>query len=177
MIEAMPLPSPLDATPEEVREALAPLRNDFSIALVAPGNAFAAGAIIRVAHSYLAREIFVVGTGQWYAKASMGMQKYETIHRVTDAPALREATAGRPLWVVEKDQARRSLHAVEGFPAGVVFVFGSERFGVPAELAAMADEVVGIPLYGVNHSLPVAVAAGIVMNEWARRRYAAGTAL
>jgi tRNA G18 (ribose-2'-O)-methylase SpoU len=56
----------------------------------------------------------------------------------------------------------------------VVFVFGSERFGVPEELVAMGDEVVGIPLYGVNHSLPVAVAAGIVMNEWARRRYAAG---
>jgi tRNA G18 (ribose-2'-O)-methylase SpoU len=56
----------------------------------------------------------------------------------------------------------------------VVFVFGSERFGVPGELIAAADEVVGIPLYGVNHSLPVAVAAGIVMNEWARRRYAPG---
>jgi len=27
-------------------------------------------------------------------------------------------------------------------------------------------------MYGVNHSFPVAVAAGIVMAEWARRRYA-----
>ena len=171
----MPLPNPLDASPEEVREVLAPLRNDFSIALISPGNAFAAGAIIRVAHSYLAREIFVVGAGDWYAKASMGMHKYETIHRVTDAAALREATAGRPLWVVEKDQARRNLHAIEAFPRDVVFVFGSERFGVPGELMAVADEVVGIPLYGVNHSLPVAVAAGIVMNEWARRRYAPGS--
>jgi tRNA G18 (ribose-2'-O)-methylase SpoU len=175
MTGAMPLPIPLDASPEQVREVLAPLRNDFSIALVAPGNAFAAGAIIRVAHSYLAREIYVVGTGQWYAKASMGMHKYETIHRVTDAAALRQATAGRPLWVVEKDQARLNLHAVQAFPRDVVFVFGSERFGVPEELTAMADEIVGIPLYGVNHSLPVAVAAGIVMNEWARRRYAPGS--
>src|ERR1700683_192702 len=79
MWSPMPLPTPLDASPEQVREVLAPLRNDFSIALMSPGNAFAAGAIIRVAHSYLAREIFVVGAGQWYAKASMGMQKYETI--------------------------------------------------------------------------------------------------
>jgi tRNA G18 (ribose-2'-O)-methylase SpoU len=173
----MPLPTPLDASSKEVREVLAPLRNDFSIALISPGNAFAAGAIIRVAHSYLAREIFVVGAGQWYAKASMGMHKYETIQRVTDAEALRQATAGRPLWVVEKDLARRSLHEVPAFPRDVVFVFGSERFGVPAELTAMADEIVGIPLYGVNHSLPVAVAAGIVMNEWARRRYAPGTTI
>jgi tRNA G18 (ribose-2'-O)-methylase SpoU len=170
----MPLPTPLEASPEEVREALAPLRNDFSIALISPGNAFAAGAIIRVAHSYLAREIFVVGADPWYAKASMGMHKYETIHRVSDGAALQQATAGRPLWVVEKDRARRNLHEVPAFPRGVVFVFGSERFGVPEELIAAADEIVGIPLYGVNHSLPVAVAAGIVMNEWARRRYAPG---
>jgi tRNA G18 (ribose-2'-O)-methylase SpoU len=170
----MPLPTPLDASADEVRQALAPLRHDFSIALVAPGNAFAAGAIVRVAHSYLAREVFVVGEGDWYPKASMGMQKYESVRRVADAAELRAATAGRPLWVLEKDQARRSLHEA-AFPPGVVFVFGSERFGVPEDLLAMADEVLGIPLYGVNHSLPVAVAAGIVMNEWARRRYPPGT--
>ena len=63
------------------------------------------------------------------------------------------------------------------FPPGVVFVLGSERFGVPAEVLERADEVLGIPLYGVNNSLPVAVAAGIVMSEWARRRYRDGAAL
>ena len=56
----------------------------------------------------------------------------------------------------------------------MVFVLGSERSGSPKEVADSADEVVGIPIYGVNHSLPVAVAAGIVMHEWARRRYADG---
>jgi tRNA G18 (ribose-2'-O)-methylase SpoU len=170
----MPLEPPIDVPPEVVRETLAPLRNDFSIAIVAAGNAFAVGAVIRVAHSYLAREIFVVGGGGWYAKASMGMHKYETIVRVPGVEHLRRATRGRPVWAVEKDHARRSIQSIEEFPEGVVFVFGSERFGLPAELLAEADEVVGIPIYGVNHSLPVTVAAGIVMHEWARRRYADG---
>jgi tRNA G18 (ribose-2'-O)-methylase SpoU len=178
----MALDPPVDAkhiSKEAVREALAPLRNDFSVALYAPGNAFAVGAIIRVAHSFLAREVFLVGDGDYYAKAAMGMHKYETIVRVPDTAALLAATetARRPLWVVEKDAARRSIHAVEAFPAGVVLVFGSERFGVPAELVERADEVIGIPIYGVNHSLPVTVAAGIVMHEWARRRYRDGAVL
>lgn len=171
----MPLPVPIEAGAESVREALAPLRNDFSIALWAPGNAFAVGAVIRVAHSYLAKEVFVVGGGGWYPKASMGMHKYETIVQVDDTNGLLEATAGRPLWVVEKEKARRSLHAVSGFPPGVVLVFGSERMGVPEEIVERADEVIAIPIYGVNNSLPLAVAAGIVMNEWARRRYVEGT--
>jgi tRNA G18 (ribose-2'-O)-methylase SpoU len=170
----MALDSPLDAEPAAVRDALAPLRNDFSVAVVCPGNAFALGAVIRVAHSFLAREVFVVGPGTWYAKASMGMDKYETIRRVASVEHLLEATAGRPLWAVEKDHARRSVQAVDRFPANVVFAFGSERFGLPRELVDAADEVVAIPMYGVNHSLPVTVAAGIVMHEWARRRYAEG---
>ena len=163
--------------PEVVREALRPLRNAFSVALMSPGNAFAVGAIIRVAHSFLAHEVIVVGHASWYAKAAMGMDKYENVVRAPDVDGLLRHVAGRPLWVVEKDRARRSILAVDAFPAQVVFVFGSERFGVPTEVVDRADEVVGIPIYGVNHSLPVAVAAGIVMNEWARRRYRDGVVL
>ena len=42
---------------------------------------------------------------------------------------------------------------------------------VTPELLARAACVIGIPIYGVNHSLPVAVAAGIVLHEWARRHF------
>jgi tRNA G18 (ribose-2'-O)-methylase SpoU len=183
----MPIDSPLGATPEVVREALAPLRNDFSVALLSAGNGFAVGAIIRIAHSFLAREVILLGCGDWYAKACMGMDKYETITRVPEVvlagdgidgrrplEALREHVRGRPIWAVEKDHARRSVRAVKDFPPGVVFLFGSERFGIPDEVAEAADDVIGIPIYGVNHSLPLAVAAGIVMHEWAARRYKPG---
>jgi tRNA G18 (ribose-2'-O)-methylase SpoU len=40
---------------------------------------------------------------------------------------------------------------------------------VPDEIVAAADLVVGIPMYGINHSFPVTVAAGIAMAEWTRR--------
>lgn len=173
----MALVPPLAYPAQVVREALLPLRNDFSVALATPGNAFAIGAVIRVAHSFLARETFVVGTGDWYRKAAMGMHKYENVVEVADAEELLRRTAGRPLWAVEKDEARTSVCAVDAFPRDVVFLFGSERFGVPPELLAHADQVVGIPMYGVNHSFPVAVAAGITMHEWARRKYREGATI
>ena len=173
----MALEKPLELPPDAVVAALAPLRNDFSVALFSPGNSFAIGAVIRVAHSYLAREILIIGEGTWYQKASMGMHKYETIVRVRDTEALIDLARGRPVWAVEKDHARVPIDAVKQFPRGVIFAFGSERFGLPKELLEKADQVVGIPLYGVNHSLPVAVAAGIVMHEWARIRYAEGSVI
>ena len=170
----MGLSPPIGAAPDEVRALLAPLRNDFTIALHAADNAFAVGAIIRVAHSYLAREIVIIGTAPYYEKASMGMEKYETVVRLPDDEAFLAHVGSRPLWAVEKDHATTSIHAVDAFPRDVVLLFGSERFGVPESLVRRAEVVVGIPIYGINHSLPLAVAAGIVMNEWARRRYASG---
>jgi len=98
----MALDPPIDASAEAVREVLAPLRSDFSVALLSAGNAFAVGAVIRVAHNFLAREVFLVGTEPFYAKASMGMHKYETIVRVADGRGLLEAVRGRPVWAVEK---------------------------------------------------------------------------
>jgi tRNA G18 (ribose-2'-O)-methylase SpoU len=166
----MALSPPLNATPEEVKDALAPLRNDFAVALHAAENPFAVGAVIRVAHSFLAREIVLIGDAPWYEKASMGMEKYETIVRVEDDARFLDHVAGRPLWAVEKDAATTTLHAVDAFPSDVVLLFGSERFGIPRSLLARA-------IYGVNHSLPLAVAAGIAMSEWARRRYRPGVTL
>jgi len=176
----VPLFPPLGAAPDEVRALLRPLRNDFSVALLRSGNAFTAGAVIRVAHSFLAREVLLIGDGEprgpgegYYAKASMGMEKYEEVVDVPDEAAFLERVRERPVWAFEKEHARRAVTEVEAFPPGVVLLFGSERGGVPASLLARADEVVAIPIYGVNHSLPVTVAAGIAMHEWARRRYAA----
>jgi tRNA G18 (ribose-2'-O)-methylase SpoU len=176
-IRGVALTPPLDATPEDVKALLAPLRNDFTIALHAADNAFAVGAIIRVAHNFLAREIVLIGEAPYYEKASMGMEKYESLVRVADDEAFLEHVGSRPLWAIEKDHATTSIHAVESFPPNVVLLFGSERFGVPKPLIERADAVIGIPIYGVNHSLPLAIAAGIVMNEWARRRYARGAVL
>ena len=169
----MALSPPLDEPPERVRELLSAIRHDFSVAVHTAGNAFAVGAIIRVAHNFLAREVILIGDAPFYEKASMGMEKYESIVTVPDDAAFRAHARGRPLWAIEKDHARRSLYDVREFPKDVVLVFGSERFGLSRELCESCDDVIGIPIYGVNQSLPLAVAAGIVMNEWARLRHTA----
>ena len=174
VVEGVALVPPIEESPDEVRAALAPIRHDFSVAVWSCQNAFAVGAIIRVAHNFLAREIVIVGEQPWYEKASMGMEKYESIARARDEDAFFAHVKGRPVWCFEKDAATKSLHDVKEFPRDVVLVFGSERFGVPKSVLARSDAVIGIPIYGVNHSLPVAVAAGIAMSEWARRKYARG---
>lgn len=173
----MPLDPPLDASPDEIRRALAPLRARASIAVMALGNAFSIGAIIRVAHSYLLREVILIGGERHYEKASMGMHRLEQIARVADEDEFFARVAGRPVWAFERERARRSLDEVRGFPDDVVLLFGSERFGLSATALARADDVLAIPLYGVNNSLPVAVAAGVALAAWGRHRYRPGAAM
>lgn len=171
----MPLDPPLEETPDEIRAALAPLRNGVSVAVIAAGNPFAVGAIIRVAHSFLVRDVLIVGSEPHYEKASMGMQHLETVVRLDGPEDFFERVRGRPVWALEREFSRRSLYEAKAFPEDVVLVFGSERHGFPPGFLARCDDVLAIPLHGVNNSLPVAVAAGITLAWWGHRRYAPGT--
>jgi len=160
---------------EEIRASLQALRRPLSVAVLRARNPFNVGAIIRVAHSFLVREILLVGDERYYERGAMGMDRYENIVLVpTEAEFIaRVRGAGRKLLVFEKDAARVDLWRAE-LPDDCVMLFGSETAGVSPELLEAADQIVGIPMYGINHSFPVTVAAGIAMAEWTRRHYAAG---
>ncbi len=161
--------TPFGLSTEEIKGELAELRNDFSIAVCRAKNPFNIGAIIRVAHSFLVREIFLIGTEPFYERAAMGMQKYETIVECADEAAFLSATAGRPLIGVERDHAKTTIWEAPA-PTGLVYLFGSENDGLPGSLLDACTTIVAIPMYGINHSYPVAIAAGMVMCEWARRK-------
>jgi len=51
---------------------------------------------------------------------------------------------------------------------GIILLSGNETFGVQEELTALADLVVELPMYGINKSLNVVVATGIVLYEIGR---------
>jgi len=163
---------PFEMPLEEIRASLDKLRRPLSIAVLRARNPFNVGAIIRVAHSFLVREIVLVGTEPYYERAAMGMARYENITEIPDeATFLARARAeGWKLIVFEREVATADVWHAE-LPEESVLVFGSEAEGVPPEIIAAAQQVVAIPMYGINHSFPVTVAAGIAMAEWTRRYY------
>ena len=160
---------PFGMPTSEISAELESMRSDMSIAICRAKNAFNVGAMIRVAHSFLVREIFLIGMEPWYERAAMGMKKYETLIECPDERSFLEKVGDRPLVGVEKDHATTSIWECE-MPKDLVFLFGSEDHGVPEELLAVCREVIAIPMYGINHSYPVTVSSGMVLCEWARRR-------
>ncbi len=159
----------------EVRDELDRIRHPFRIAVDRAKNPFNIGAIIRTAHSFLAKEIILIGTEPWYERAAMGMQRYENIVEIPTVDAFLERAASEqwPLVAFEKDESNVGLWDCE-LPDDAVLVFGNEDTGVSERIMDAANQVVGIPMYGINHSYPISIAAGIGMAEWVRRRYQRG---
>jgi tRNA G18 (ribose-2'-O)-methylase SpoU len=157
---------------DDIRRSLQALRRPLRIAVLRSQNPFNVGAIIRVAHSFLVQEVVLVGDEPFYERAAMGMEKYENVVRLPSEAALVTWARERslPIVVFEREQAQVDLWRAE-LPEACLMVFGSETAGVPAELIAAADTVVGIPMYGINNSFPITVAAGIAMAEWTRRHF------
>ena len=163
-----------DMSLDEVKASLEPLRRPLNIAILRARNPFNVGAIIRVAHSFLVKRILLVGDEPFYQRAAMGMQRYENVVYLPDEAALvpwvREHDI--PMLVFEREHARVDLWQAE-LPEECLMVFGSETAGVPSLLVEAAQQVVAIPMYGINNSFPVTVAAGIAMAEWTRRHFVA----
>ncbi|HEX3694172.1 MAG TPA: TrmH family RNA methyltransferase [Polyangia bacterium] len=164
--------APFDLSLEEIRRNLESLRRPLRIAILRARNPFNVGAIIRVAHSFLVREIVLIGTEPYYQRASMGMERFENLVTIpTEADFLARVRAqGGKLVVFEKESAKSNLWQTP-LPDDCTMVFGSEVDGVSGAIVAAADLVVAIPMYGINHSFPVTVAAGIAMAEWTRQHY------
>lgn len=162
--------APFDIPHDELRRELDQLRHPFRIAIDRAKNPFNIGSIIRTAHSFLVKEIVLIGTEPWYERAAMGMHRYENLLELPDAPTFLEHAKCNnwKLVVFEKDVAQVGMWDAD-IPDDAVLVFGNEDDGVGPDICKEAHQVVGIPMYGINHSYPIAAAAAIGMAEWARR--------
>ncbi len=166
---------PFELSRDDIRAELERIRHPMRVAVDRAKNPFNVGAIIRTAHSFLPREIVLIGTDPWYERAAMGMQRYENVVEIPSVEGfLARAEAERwKLVAFEKEHATVGLWDAE-LPEDAVLVFGNEDTGVDPAILERAHEVVAIPMYGINHSYPISVAAGMGMCEWARRRYQGG---
>ncbi|MGF1469992.1 MAG: TrmH family RNA methyltransferase [Sandaracinaceae bacterium] len=170
MAKVAPLRMPID----EVRAELDRIRHPFRVAIRRSKNPFNVGAVIRTAHSFLAKEILLIGTDDWYRRGSMGMQRFERLVQIDSEEAFvaRARSEGWFVSALEKDHDRPVGLWDARLPEDCVLVIGNEEEGVGPVILEAADEVVAIPMFGLNHSYPMTVAAGIALAEWARRRYA-----
>jgi RNA methyltransferase, TrmH family len=89
-----------------------------------------------------------------------------------DAPTAVRAARATGLVVLAADGGGELMldDAAELLSGPTAWLFGNEAWGLPPELAALADHRVRIPLRGAAESLNLATAAAICLHESARLR-------
>jgi tRNA G18 (ribose-2'-O)-methylase SpoU len=80
---------------------------------------------------------------------------------------------GNKIFALEITDRKRCYTSItkEEFP--LVIIVGNELVGIDQEVLDLCDDAIEIPMFGVKHSLNVAVASGIVLFETVRlyRKY------
>jgi TrmH family RNA methyltransferase len=166
----------LDVT---VESALATARGGSSLLAICadvrdPGNA---GTIVRTADALGADAVVLAGRSvdPYNAKsvrASVGSLFHLPIALEPDPGAAVVAAQRAGLVVLAADGAGELAlsDAAQVLAGPTAWLFGNEAWGLPTELAALADHRVRIPIHGRAESLNLATAAAICLHESARLR-------
>ncbi|MGB9772125.1 MAG: RNA methyltransferase [Candidatus Kapaibacteriota bacterium] len=83
---------------------------------------------------------------------------------------------GNKVFALEITDRKRYYTSLQKDEFPLVIVLGNELVGIDQDVLELCDDAIEIPMFGVKHSLNVAVAAGIVLFETVRlyRRYYMG---
>ncbi len=102
-------------------------------------------------------------------RASVGSLFHLPVVVAPDAAAAVRELQGAGLAVLAADGAgERDLYGTAPLEGPVAWLFGNEAWGLPDELAALADHRVSIPIHGRAESLNLSTAAALCLYETAR---------
>lgn len=140
-----------------------------------PGNA---GTVIRCADAAGADAVVLAGDAvDLYnpktIRASVGSAFHLPIVVERDPLAAVHVARAAGLRVLAADMAGTSVFEADELLAGpTAWLFGNEAWGLPDALAAEADQVVSIPIFGRAESLNLATAAAVCLYASARAQHA-----
>ena len=128
------------------------------------------GSMFRTADAMRVERIVLTGytptpPNESIAKTALGADRtvpWTHVSSTVDAvKALRDA--GYHVYAVELTDTSRDVATLSAADLPLALVLGNELSGVSDDVLACCDDAVEIPMYGVKHSLNVAVATGIVL--------------
>jgi len=143
------------------------------------------GAIFRLADAVAAEKVYLCGatetppnskikkasinTWQWvnwqYAATAQEVIK-QLRGQKTEGTRLPDGQGGQKIQIIAVEQDQRSVpfyKVAYRFPLAIVV--GNETYGVSKDVLDIADEIVELPMWGINKSLNVMVSCGIVLYE------------
>lgn len=155
-------------TDEEVKKYLAERKQNYAVLIMNLLYDNNAGNIVRSANAFGASEIILYGHKTFDRRASVGSEFYEYFRHIKFTEDIDTVFAEYDVVVAIENNA--GAVALSDFKwdstKKTLMIFGQESGGIPKEILNKCDHIVEISQFGSVRSLNVAVAAGIVMNDY-----------
>jgi len=137
-----------------------------------PGNA---GTVLRSADAVAADAVVFTATSvdiynEKTVRSSAGSLFHLPVVRGLETAEAIDALRARGMRILAMDAGGEADLYEQDLADPIAFVFGNEAWGLPAEIAGLADDVVRVPLSGRAESLNLAAAATVCLFEWERQR-------
>lgn len=153
---------------EETQKYLDEKKLNFSVMIMNVQYDNNAGNIVRSANAFGAQEILLYGHRKFDRRASVGAEFYSRFRHIKFVEDL-DAVLGEfdEIVACENTTDAVPLKDFAWNPAKkTLMIFGQESEGIPPEILKKCTAVVAIEQRGSVRSLNVAVAAGIMMNDY-----------
>lgn len=124
--------------------------------------------IYRSLANFAGRELFVVGSDNWFKGATNGLREIVNVtHFSTEMDFIQHARE-RGYTLVSVEQSEKSLFTtdIKEYPPNPCFILGNETFGMGDGMLLNSDLVVEIPGEGAHPSLNVGCAASVVFYDF-----------
>lgn len=137
-------------------------------------------AVMRSCDAVGIQDVYVINTlpareRNWGFKSGRSAEKWVTVHHFTDTATcinlLKEE--GKQILVTHLSKDSVSIYDTD-LTVPFALVFGNERTGISAEMAALADGNINIPMAGMLQSLNISVACAVCIYEAFRQKQQAG---
>lgn len=126
--------------------------------------------IYRTLANFGGREMFVVGSNQWFRGATNGVEEYIPVNHFSNMndflTHIRENT-DYAIVAVEQHSRSKNIFNFE-YPKKPLFVFGNENCGLNDEILAKCENIIEIPMSGIHPCANVAMSAGMVVFDYMR---------
>lgn len=133
---------------------------------------FSKSSIIRNANAWLAKETWLIGRKRFDVRGAVGTHHYEKIKHSESWDTVRDylKAEGYKLYAIDNIPSYNpKVFYNAQLPEKSAFIFGEEQAGLQEKVIEDCDEMLYIPQFGSVRSVNVAVAAGVIMNEWVRQ--------
>lgn len=158
-----------DERPEDLQAYLARIdahRHPLSLLLAGVEDVRNIGALFRLADAARLAQLYYYGDEALLQQRKLQRVARSTLdyvpHSCLSLPALTALSAERPLVGLEIT-SQSQPYTEHRFVPGTILALGHEAHGLPSEVLALCSGCIHLPMYGVNTSMNVAMAAGIAV--------------